>query len=104
MSTSSTSSSPSSPSGLRDSLTLTQTSSSQTSPATSVPNSPDLKAKDVREHSSSAFGGFPKSLPPVPKSKVWDSMDDKDAGTPDAWLNRDPRLVRLTGKVGPFPS
>ncbi|KAG7529194.1 hypothetical protein FFLO_05748 [Filobasidium floriforme] len=102
---SNSSSSPNSPSKLGDSLTLPNSSSGETSPATSVPSSPDLD-KDVKpeydleieEKDDEDTNGFPASFPAVPKSTTYNSPDEKDAGTPDAWLNRDPRLVRLTGK------
>jgi len=25
-------------------------------------------------------------------------IDERDVGTPDSWIARDPRLIRLTGK------
>jgi len=42
----------------------------------------------------------PASFPPLPKEllSVPDSVDKADEGTPDGWLKRDGRLVRLTGK------
>ncbi|KAJ7594499.1 nitrate reductase [Mycena floridula] len=37
-------------------------------------------------------------LPDVPQEKSVSSFDKQDTGTPDAWIPRDERLVRLTGK------
>jgi nitrate reductase (NAD(P)H) len=99
---SNSSSSPASPSALGDSLTLPNSLSGETSPATSVPSSPDLKPEydlEIEEKNDEETNGFPVTFPSVPKSTTYSSPDEKDAGTPDAWLNRDPRLVRLTGKV-----
>jgi nitrate reductase (NAD(P)H) len=101
---SNSSSSPASPSALGDSLTLPNSLSGETSPATSVPSSPDLNIKpeydlEIEEKDDEDDNGFPVTFPSVPKSTTYSSPDEKDAGTPDAWLNRDPRLVRLTGKV-----
>lgn len=99
---SNSSSSLNSPSGLGDSLTLPTSLSGETSPATSVPSSPDLKPEydlEIEEKNDEEDTGFPASFPSVPKSTTYATPDEKDAGTPDAWLNRDPRLVRLTGKV-----
>ncbi|KAF9007401.1 nitrate reductase [Cyathus striatus] len=42
-------------------------------------------------------------LPPVPLEAPCDEVDPQDVATPDSWINRDPRLVRLTGKH-PFNS
>jgi hypothetical protein len=85
-------------------LTLPTSLSGETSPATSIPSSPDLDIKpeydlEIEEKDDEDDNGFPTSFPLVPKSTTYATPDEKDAGTPDAWLNRDPRLVRLTGKV-----
>ncbi|KDR71724.1 hypothetical protein GALMADRAFT_229269 [Galerina marginata CBS 339.88] len=39
----------------------------------------------------------------MPTEKACSSIDSQDSGTPDAWIPRDPRLIRLTGKH-PFNS
>jgi nitrate reductase (NAD(P)H) len=40
-------------------------------------------------------------LPPIPRSSIPTDVLDPDKNTPDSWLPRDPRLIRLTG-VHPF--
>ncbi|CAE6377591.1 unnamed protein product [Rhizoctonia solani] len=42
--------------------------------------------------------GFPASFPPLPKSTSPAQVSAQDAQTPDSWVKRDERLVRLTGK------
>ncbi|KAF8649084.1 hypothetical protein AX16_006031 [Volvariella volvacea WC 439] len=37
-------------------------------------------------------------LPDLPIDEACKDIDAQDAGTPDSWVPRDPRLVRLTGK------
>ena len=45
------------------------------------------------------FLSFEMSVPAVMDSKyVATEIDPKDVGTPDEWVPRDPRLIRLTGK------
>ncbi|KAG6846444.1 hypothetical protein H0H93_013922 [Arthromyces matolae] len=39
-----------------------------------------------------------EAFPPVPKDEAIKVVDVQDVGTPDAWVQRDPRMVRLTGK------
>lgn len=49
-------------------------------------------------------GGAPAEEPLISGSEAWDlhvpaaAVDAKDADTPDAWIPRDPRLQRLTGR------
>lgn len=49
-------------------------------------------------------GGAPAEEPLLAGTAAWDlhvpatSIDAKDADTPDAWVPRDPRLLRLTGR------
>ncbi|PPQ70964.1 hypothetical protein CVT25_012099 [Psilocybe cyanescens] len=38
------------------------------------------------------------NLPNMPTESACSDIDSPDLGTPDAWIPRDPRLVRLTGK------
>ncbi|KAJ9115229.1 hypothetical protein QFC20_001096 [Naganishia adeliensis] len=76
-------------------------SSLQTSPETTPPSSPEPQRQSLKTESTSI--SLPETLPPVPSNAVISQIDEKDAGTPDAWLNRDPRMVRLTGKH-PFNS
>jgi nitrate reductase (NAD(P)H) len=71
-------------------------SSLETSPDTTPPSSPEPQKQSLHVEPS---GNLPETLPPVPPNAVISQVDEKDAGTPDAWLNRDPRMVRLTGKV-----
>lgn len=72
-------------------------SSLETSPETTPPSSPDLhKRSSLR---TQEIDDFPASFPPVPPNGLIPEVDAKDEGTPDAWINRDPRIVRLTGKV-----
>lgn len=42
---------------------------------------------------------MPAEWPKVPRNAVIERVDERDRGTPDAWVERDERLVRLTGKV-----
>ncbi|KAF8887006.1 nitrate reductase [Gymnopilus junonius] len=42
-------------------------------------------------------------IPEIPNERAYAEVDALDIGTPDAWIPRDPRLVRLTGKH-PFNS
>lgn len=50
------------------------------------------------------LGGAPAEEPLVQGSKEWEqhvpatAVDAKDADTPDAWIPRDPRIQRLTGR------
>lgn len=41
---------------------------------------------------------LPAEYPPLPSTETPLKGDDKDVGTPDEWVVRDERLVRLTGK------
>jgi hypothetical protein len=72
-------------------------SSLETSPDTTPPSSPDLRKRSIPQKQEP--DDFPSTLPPVPPNALIPDVDEKDAGTPDAWINRDPRIVRLTGKV-----
>ncbi|KAG6852835.1 hypothetical protein C0991_008708 [Blastosporella zonata] len=38
------------------------------------------------------------ALPPVPRDEACKNVDSQDVGTPDSWVIRDHRMVRLTGK------
>ncbi|KAG8693186.1 hypothetical protein FRC11_003091, partial [Ceratobasidium sp. 423] len=42
--------------------------------------------------------GFPSSFPPLPESTPPSLVSTQDTQTPDNWVKRDDRLVRLTGK------
>lgn len=46
---------------------------------------------------------LPKEFPPLPSCDAPTEQDAKDKGTPDQWIVRDERLVRLTGRW-PFNS
>lgn len=72
-------------------------SSLETSPDSTPPSSPEPQKQSLKIEQPSIE--LPETLPPVPTNAVISRVDEKDAGTPDAWLNRDPRMVRLTGKV-----
>ncbi|CAO1635536.1 unnamed protein product [Parajaminaea phylloscopi] len=67
--------------------------SSSTSPSSSStrPTTPEIEAEDgyLREYT--------KLLPSLPVQPLVQPLP-VDAGTPDAWVARDPRMVRLTGK------
>lgn len=41
---------------------------------------------------------LPSAFPPLPAPQNVDTHDPKDKGTPDEWVMRDGRLVRLTGR------
>lgn len=41
---------------------------------------------------------LPEEFPRLPSCDVPTKQDAKDAGTPDGWIIRDERLVRLTGR------
>ncbi|KAH0581116.1 hypothetical protein H2248_012243 [Termitomyces sp. 'cryptogamus'] len=38
------------------------------------------------------------AFPPIPDDKAVKQVDPQDIGTPDSWVLRDSRMVRLTGK------
>ncbi|PCH33007.1 nitrate reductase [Wolfiporia cocos MD-104 SS10] len=40
----------------------------------------------------------PKSYPPIPQDQTPDSPAAVDQSTPDGWINRNPELLRLTGR------
>lgn len=71
-------------------------SSSSSPPLTASPSPPYSKGGQLFPHVPAKL---PENLPAVPEGTIPNDVDDKDLGTPDAWIRRDPRLVRLTGKV-----
>ncbi len=68
--------------------------SSFTSPPTTPRDSPSDVADAV-----SALGDVPRILRGLLPVMSSDVHDKRDVGTPDEWVQRDPRLIRLTGKV-----
>jgi len=66
---------------------------------------PSLVQHDHAHEDFTVPRGLPSTLnlPEVPTEKACEGIDSLDAGTPDAWIPRDPRMVRLTGKH-PFNS
>jgi nitrate reductase (NAD(P)H) len=93
--------------GSSESETITGTCSS---PASSLDElvddvtakSESKSAGDFAEPVSFIYTEAP-GLPPVPDSDTPLVVDETDINTPDRWVKRDPRLVRLTGKH-PFNS
>lgn len=43
---------------------------------------------------------LPSFLPALPDESGVTKVQDVDIGTPDNWIKRDERIIRLTGKVG----
>ncbi|CAE6498186.1 unnamed protein product [Rhizoctonia solani] len=60
-----------------------------------APSSPLSVYTDDKLHDT---GGFPNSFPPLPESTPPSLVSTQDTQTPDNWVKRDDRLVRLTGK------
>jgi hypothetical protein len=58
---------------------------------------------------ATTVGGAPAEEPLAPGSEAWalhvpaSAVDAKDADTPDAWIPRDPRIQRLTGRCAALP-
>ncbi|KAG8718163.1 hypothetical protein FRC08_005817 [Ceratobasidium sp. 394] len=65
--------------------------------------SPLLSSPASSIHGHELKGGLPSQFPPVPISLQSPEISDQDKQTPDNWVKRDDRLVRLTGKH-PFNS
>ncbi|KAG8759723.1 hypothetical protein FRC12_009705 [Ceratobasidium sp. 428] len=76
-------------------LSDTTSSSSQLgSSETTQPSSPATSTHDEKN----LKGGLPSQLPPLPASVEPAEVSQQDKQTPDNWVKRDDRLVRLTGK------
>ncbi|KAJ1309427.1 hypothetical protein OPQ81_006204 [Rhizoctonia solani] len=81
----------------------TTDSASSTSPdllsaASSYSTVPSSPASVTIDDKLGASTGFPKSFPALPQSTPPSLVSTQDAQTPDNWVKRDDRLVRLTGK------
>lgn len=75
--------------------TSSNSSAFWTSPSTPVSTSPSSEAQDKPSEQSS---GFPSHFPTLPTSLPPAVVSAQDTQTPDNWVKRDERLVRLTGK------
>ncbi|CAE6470025.1 unnamed protein product [Rhizoctonia solani] len=72
--------------------------SSATDTYSTAPSSPSSISTDHKLPVTAGFPRFPSSFPSLPKSTPPSLVSAQDAQTPDNWVKRDDRLVRLTGK------
>ncbi|KAG9103002.1 hypothetical protein FRC07_010108, partial [Ceratobasidium sp. 392] len=79
---------------------MSDTTSSPVSASDStLPSSPTSSIYNEKDPKD----GFPREFPPLPTSVLPTEVNQQDKQTPDSWVKRDERLVRLTGKH-PFNS